>query len=64
MELANRFVNNYLECIESFGPFERGQLFYCVNETAEYLWVHSQYTILGVNEFKISTAHRSKFKLC
>ena len=63
-QLTGRYSNNYLRCIEAFGPFEKGTLFYCFNETEYYLNVSSEREILGIKEFKVSTAHKDKFIIC
>ena len=51
-----------LICIESFGPFCSGDNFYCFAVEEDHFVVWSAVPILGQNEFKISSSHKSKFR--
>ncbi len=63
-QLTGRYANNYLRCIEAFGPFQEGTFFFCFNETQDYLNISSEREILGIKEFKVSIVHKDKFIIC
>ena len=59
--LVKNIQSKYLTCNIGFGPFEKGQRFYCTSIADNHFHVMSEKIILGVNTFKIHIEHIDKF---
>ena len=50
------YSGSVLQCIETFGLFERGNRYYCFAEEEEVIWIFAPWleTTVGVNQIKVS----------